>query len=148
TVEAKAKGDLEFIFMHRFGPVSGGLYELYGLDDAYVRLGIDYGFTDRLSASIGRNSVDKTLDGYLKYRIARQQTGPQSVPVTATSPRGTASKASPRKNAVPRRFTREDRLGYVMQLLVARKVTPTPSLQVMPAFIHKNGVNQEEENNA
>src|SRR5690242_5992410 len=37
SVETKAGGDLEFIFAHRFGPLNGGSYELFGLDDAYVR---------------------------------------------------------------------------------------------------------------
>src|SRR5690606_32190593 len=73
SVETKGKGDLEFIFAHRFGPVNSGVTELFGLDDAYVRLGLDYGVTDHFSVSFGRNSVDKTLDGYVKYRVARQQ---------------------------------------------------------------------------
>src|SRR5688572_20262795 len=53
SIETKNKGSLEFIFAHRFGAVNGGWYEMYGLDDAFVRLGLDYGVTDRLSLSIG-----------------------------------------------------------------------------------------------
>src|SRR3982750_1302695 len=64
TVETKNGGSLEFIFGHRFGPINGGAYEMFGLDQAYVRLGLDYGITDRLSVSVGRNSTDKTVDGY------------------------------------------------------------------------------------
>jgi hypothetical protein len=97
SVETKAKGDLEFIFAHRFGAINGGIYELFGMDDAYVRLGLDYGVTDRLSASIGRNSVDKTIDGYLKYKITRQQKGATNFPVTITGLAGAAYKSSPRK---------------------------------------------------
>ena len=52
TVETKNAGSLEFIFQHRFGAVSGGAYELFGLDQADVRLGLDYGITDNLSVSI------------------------------------------------------------------------------------------------
>jgi hypothetical protein len=101
SVEAKAAGELEFIFAHRFGAVNGGAYELFGLDEAYVRLGLDYGINDRLSASIGRNSVDKTLDGYFKYRLARQQSGASSLPVTITGLGGIAYKLSPKKGDVP-----------------------------------------------
>src|SRR5687767_4480763 len=72
TVETKAIGNLEFIFAHRFGPVNGGLYELFGLDDAQVRIGLDYGITDNLTVAIGRNSFDKTMDGYIKYKLLRQ----------------------------------------------------------------------------
>ncbi|MDZ7647996.1 MAG: DUF5777 family beta-barrel protein [Cytophagales bacterium] len=30
TVETKHKGELEFIFAHRFGAINGGIYELFG----------------------------------------------------------------------------------------------------------------------
>src|SRR5687768_7021887 len=58
TVETKANGTLEFIFMHRFGAINGGLYEMFGLDEADVRLGLDYGLSDKLSISVTRNSYD------------------------------------------------------------------------------------------
>ena len=147
SVETKAGGDLEFIFAHRFGPVNGGLYEFFGLDEAYVRLGLDYGITDKLSASIGRNSVDKTLDGYLKYKILRQRTGTTDFPVTLTGLGGIAYRASPKRDAVPEGFENIDRLSYVAQLLVARKFGSRLSFQIMPTFIHKNAVDQRLEDN-
>src|SRR6187455_454468 len=82
TIETKNAGSLEFIFQHRFGAINGGWYEMYGLDEALVRLGLDYGITDRLSVSIGRNSYDKTMDGYLKYRVFRQSSGVKNFPVS------------------------------------------------------------------
>lgn len=147
SVETKAGGDLEFIFAHRFGPINGGIYELFGLDDAYVRLGLDYGITDRLSASIGRNSVDKTLDGYLKYRISRQQSGATSFPVTITFLGGVAYQTSPREEDLPDGFTNVDRLAYVSQVLIARKITSRLSLQITPTYIHKNAVDRRQEAN-
>jgi hypothetical protein len=147
TVETKSGGDLEFIFAHRFGSMNGGLFEMFGLDDAYVRLGLDYGITDRLSASIGRNSVDKTVDGYLKFKLLRQQKGAHAVPVTITALAGTAYKSSPRKEDLPAGFTGVDRLAYVGQLLIARKFTPRLSLQLMPTIVHKNAVDRVRENN-
>jgi hypothetical protein len=140
TVETKGKGTLEFIFAHRFGAVNGGLYELFGLDDAYVRLGLDYGITDNLSVSIGRNSVDKTMDGYLKYKLIRQSKGAQNFPATITALGGAAYQASPKDDAVPEGFEDIDRLAYVGQLLIARKFTPNLSLQLMPTFVHRNAV--------
>ncbi len=147
TIEQKAKGTLEFIFAHRFGEINGGLYEMFGLDDAYVRLGLDYGITDHMSASIGRNSVDKTIDGYLKYKLIRQSTGARVFPVSMTLLGGTAYKASPQKDLVPEGFQNIDRLAYVTQLLIARKFGPNLSLQVTPTFIHKNAVDQRIESN-
>ena len=84
SIETKNKGSLEFIFAHRFGAINGGWYEMYGLDEALVRLGLDYGITDWLSASVGRNSFDKTMDSYLKIKALRQKSGEKNFPFTAT----------------------------------------------------------------
>jgi hypothetical protein len=54
SVETKAKGALEFLFSHRFGKINSGAYTLWGLDDAFVRLGFEYGLTDRLGVGIGQ----------------------------------------------------------------------------------------------
>src|SRR5215218_212976 len=62
TVEAPAKKTLQFLIMHRFGELSDGAYELFGLDNAEIRFGLDYGITNRLSAGVGRSSLDKTYD--------------------------------------------------------------------------------------
>ncbi|HYG03581.1 MAG TPA: DUF5777 family beta-barrel protein [Chryseosolibacter sp.] len=145
SIETKGKGTLEFIFAHRFGEVNGGLYELFGLDEAFVRIGLDYGVTDRLSLSIGRNSVDKTADGYAKYKLLRQQKGTSNVPVTMTVLGGIAYRLSPKE--APEGFGNIDRLAYVSQLLIARKFNTKLSLQVAPTLIHKNGAYQSIEEN-
>src|SRR6478609_11805521 len=97
TVETKGKKELEFIFAHRFGPMSGGAYELFGLDQAYVRYGLEYGITSRLGVGMGRNSYDKTTDGYIRYKLLRQSKGESNMPVTVTFFGNTAYKASPKK---------------------------------------------------
>lgn len=142
SVETKLGGDFEFIFAHRFGLVNDGIHEFFGLDDAYVRLGLDYGITDKISASIGRNSVDKTVDGYVKYRLVRQQSGARSIPVTVTLLGGIAYKTSPRKKEAPAGFENVDRIAYVSQALIARKFGTGVSLQLMPTYVHKNAVDQ------
>jgi hypothetical protein len=142
TIETKPKRTLEFIFAHRFGPLKGGAYEMYGLDQASVRLGLDYGITDNLSASIARNSFDKTLDGYFKYKLARQSKGGRVFPVSVTGLAGAAYKMSPKKAQAPEGFENVDRLAYVTQLLIARKFNTNLSLQISPTYIHKNAVDQ------
>jgi hypothetical protein len=142
TVETKSKNTLEFIFQHRFGAISGGAYEMFGLDQAYVRLALDYGITDKLSVSIGRNSFDKTMDGYLKYKLLRQSKGEKNFPVTVTAFANAAYKLSPRNNTdISPDFQNVDRLSYTGQLLIARKFTPSFSFQIMPTFVHKNSIN-------
>jgi hypothetical protein len=147
TIEVKDKKSLEFIFQHRFGALNSGSYELFGLDQASVRLGLDYGLADNLSLSLSRNSIDKTIDGYLKYKFLRQQTGAKSIPVTITALGGVAYKTSPRKEDAPIGFENIDRLAYNAQLFIARKFSSNFSLQVMPTFIHRNAVIQAVEDN-
>jgi hypothetical protein len=147
SVETKPANTLEFIFSHRFGPVNDGWFEMYGLDEAYVRLGLDYGITDNLSVSIGRNSSNKTLDGYYKYKILRQQSGASNVPVTITWLEGFAYSFEPRREGVNSDYKNIDRLAYTSQLLIARKFTPEFSLQLMPTFVHKNAVDQNLQKN-
>jgi hypothetical protein len=136
SIETKNEGTLEFIFAHRFGEINGGLYELFGLDQAFVRLGLDYGITDNVSVSIGRNSFDKTMDGYVKAKLARQKSGASTFPVTITGLAGVAYRIFPKDN--PKGFETIDRLAYVSQLLIARKFSTKLSFQVSPTLIHKN----------
>ncbi|HLY68151.1 MAG TPA: DUF5777 family beta-barrel protein, partial [Puia sp.] len=71
TVEQPGKKALELMIMHRFGQLNQGAYNLYGLDFATLRLGLNYGLSDRLSIGIGRSSLDKVLDGSVKYKLLR-----------------------------------------------------------------------------
>jgi hypothetical protein len=67
-------GDKELMMFigHRFGKVSGGFYELFGLDVATMRLGLDYAFLPWLTAGIGRSTYEKTWDIRIKGRLLHQ----------------------------------------------------------------------------
>jgi hypothetical protein len=136
SIETKNEGTLEFIFAHRFGEINGGAYEMFGLDQAFVRLGLDYGITDNISVSIGRNSFDKTVDGYVKAKLLRQKSGASNFPVTITGLAGIAYRIFPKDK--PEGFENIDRLAYVSQLMIARKFSPRLSFQITPTLIHKN----------
>lgn len=145
TVETKGKGELEFIFQHRFGALNSGSYNLFGLDQAYVRLGLEYGLTDKIGLGFGRNSYDKTMDGYVRYKILRQSSGAQNMPVTITAFVNGAIKTSPEQLDPGMAYS--DRLSYTGQLLIARKFSSKLSLQLMPTIVHRNLVDQSTESN-
>ncbi len=147
SVETRGKGALEFIFAHRFGPMSGGAYQLFGLDQAYVRLGLEYGVTNNLGVGFGRNSYDKTMDGFLRYKFIKQSTGAINFPVTITGFGSGAIRTSPRSQDASYDIQFLDRLAYTAQLLIARKFSPSLSLQLMPTFVHKNTVDKTIETN-
>ncbi|MEO8732976.1 MAG: DUF5777 family beta-barrel protein, partial [Flavobacteriales bacterium] len=72
SLENLPKGVLDFRISHRFGFVSNGIQDFFGLDQASFRLGFDYGLTDRLMIGIGRSTYQKTVDGFFKYKLLRQ----------------------------------------------------------------------------
>ncbi len=144
SVETKRKGELEFIFSHRFGLINEGAYALWGLDESVTRLGLEYGISDRFGLGIGRTSVDKTFDGYFRYKALRQS---NKFPLTVTALGSVYYKTYPRNSESPYPISTEDRLAYGAQLMIARKFSPKLSLQLNPMFIHRNTVDQDVENN-
>ncbi len=146
SVETKGKGELEFIFSHRFGRINSGSFNFWGLDDAFVRLGLEYGITDRLGIGVGRSSTDKTFDGYVRYKIFRQSKGQVNFPVTVTGLATGYFKTSPQAKFNPQ-FRSVDRQAYSLSLLIARRINSNFSMQLSPVFVHRNGVFQQFENN-
>ena len=137
SIENAAAGHLDFRISHRFGTINSGVGELWGLDQAYMRLGFEYGVNDRMMVGFGRSNVNKEIDGFVKYKIIRQSTGSKNVPVTISWFSSAVVRTTPfadpeRKNY----FT--SRLYYCHQLLIARKISDALSLQVAPTLVHRN----------
>src|SRR5205814_4673137 len=76
SIEMIGPGVLDFRILHRFGPVNQGISQFFGLDQASMRLGFDYGISKNFTIGIGRTTTQKELDGFLKYRLLQQATGP------------------------------------------------------------------------
>ena len=134
TVESPAKHDLNFIIMHRFGQLNDGAYNFFGLDNASIRLGLDYGITDRLGVGIGRSSLEKTFDGYAKYRLIDQTDGAKKFPVTI-SVLGALNHMTLRLDTT---VSAKNKTTYVLEALIARKFSSALSLQISPTYIHFN----------
>ncbi|HEX9511834.1 MAG TPA: DUF5777 family beta-barrel protein [Puia sp.] len=135
TIEAPAEGALSFVIQHRFGRLNSGSYAFFGLDGATLRLGLDYGISDRLAVGIGRSSYLKTYDGYVKYKLLRQTDGSNSMPVTV-SVLGTITIIT--DSLFKKSLTSPDRPAYTGQLLIARKISRNLSLQLAPTYLSYN----------
>lgn len=144
SVETRKKGTLDFIISHRFGLISSGAYNLFGLDDSNIRLGLDYAIADRFTIGVGRSSFEKTYDGFLKYRVLRQQTGEKVTPVSVTAFTSMAIKTL-RSEDIELDFS--SKLTYAYQLIIARKFSPAISLQLTPTMVHRNAVLPESDGN-
>jgi hypothetical protein len=143
TIETRSRGVLDFIISHRFGRLNSGAYNLFGLDEANIRLGLDYGLSNRLNIGFGRSSFEKVYDGFIKYRLLQQGSGKGTAPLSAvlfsSAAIGTLKSAN--------ELSLSNRLTYTWQLLLARKLSERLSLQLMPAVVHRNLSLSEEDNN-
>lgn len=146
SIQAPAKGDLIFIISHHFGEINSGLYNFMGLDAATIRLGFEYGLTDRLSVGVGRGTWKKMFDGHVKYLFLKQSSGAKTMPVSV-SYFGSLGLNSLHWDEPNRTNFFSSRLSYVHQLLIARKFGNAFSLQLTPTLVHRNMVKTNEDQN-
>lgn len=146
SLENTAAGELDVKIGHRFGTLNGGAYELFGLDQAYIRIGGDYGITDRLMVGVGRGNYEKTYDAFVKLKFLQQSTGAKKVPLTAAFLATTAIKTI--KPSDPDRENYfSSKLYYTFQVILGRKFSEAFSLQLSPTLVHRNLVATVEEKN-
>ena len=137
SLETTARRVLDIKISHRLGVVTGGFKEWYGLDQATIRIGGDYGITDQLMIGLGRSSYEKTYDGYLKYKFLRQSKGKRKMPISAVAVASMAMKTI--DFDIPERENYfSSRLYYTYQLIIGRKFSDSFSLQVTPSLTHRN----------
>jgi len=143
TVESPGKKGLQFLIMHRFGRINEGGYALFGLDNATIRFGLDYGINDRFSIGVGRSSVDKTYDASFKWKLLRQTQNKMPVSVSLYE---LFTHTTLRYTDKPY-FTGKYRSAYESALLIARKFSSKLSLQLTPVWIHYNLVPTPQDEN-
>jgi hypothetical protein len=116
SIENVGKGVLDFKILHRFGQLSDGAYNLFGLDQASMRLGLDYGITKGLMVGVGRSTFEKQYVSYAGTVIYKSLKNTNTAYVPYES----------------------DRFSYAHQLLIARKFGDYFSLQLTPTLFHYN----------
>ncbi|HMU13523.1 MAG TPA: DUF5777 family beta-barrel protein [Flavobacteriales bacterium] len=142
SLENTAHGVLDARINHRFGLLSEGVGNFFGLDESTIRIGFDYGVTDRLMIGIGRSSYQKTIDGFAKYKILRQCDAGCTMPVTLAVVASTAVTTL-QADEVPwyeegRKDYFSHRLSYSFQVILGRKFSDAFSMQIMPGSVHRN----------
>ncbi len=140
SLEITDFGVLDFKMMHRFGSINNGPVEAFGLDQATVRFGLEYGIVENLMISMGRSNVlgNKNLDAFLKYRILQQNTD-NSIPVTVIALGG----AQYLLGSVHDSKTQMDRSSLFGQIIIGRKFTEDLSIEIAPTWLTnaKNPIN-------
>lgn len=134
STKLAAKKEWYIVVAHRFGDISAGFKDFFGLDHASTKLGVIYGISDAVSVSLSRETNMKTFEGAVKYRLVRQN---ENFPVDIVGYNVMAANTELKKDTYPLlKFS--DRLSYLTQALISRRFNDKLSLQFTPSFVHKN----------
>jgi hypothetical protein len=144
SMEMIGKGALDFRILHRVGRVSDGAPEWFGLDQASMRMGFDYGLGRNLTIGLGRTTFKKEADGFIKWRVATQTVGrgsPFSWILVGGASVYTLKNTDPQKE-----LTLSSRMGYYYQSIFGRKFGNRFSFQLSPTLVHRNQVEPGDKN--
>ncbi len=129
SVEMIPEGVGELRISHRFGTIEEGFYDIFGLDNAQIRLGFDYGVDENIMIGFGRSSFNKTYDMFSKFTLLKQTTD-NSTPLSLQYLFASSVETLRYGNKIP--FMQ--RFSQVNQFLIAKKLGRL-SLQVSPTLI-------------
>lgn len=135
STKLAAKGEWYFVVSHRFGDLTNGLDNFFGLDNAYTKLGGLYGATNWLTVGASRHTYNKTYELTAKYKLMNQEV--KGFPVTIVGFNSMDINTLLSKDLYPG-LSGSNRLAYTSQLLVSRKFSNSLSLEVNPVWVHKN----------
>lgn len=144
TTKMPAEKEFYFVVSHRFGSVKDGISEFFGMDMATTKLGGIYGITDWLAVSASRHTMLKVYETGIKYRLARQTDG---FPLEIVGYNTIDINSLLDEEDYPK-LEFGDRLTYISQMLISRRVSERISVELAPTYIHRNLYEPEIENNS
>ncbi|MBU8891678.1 MAG: hypothetical protein KOO66_02815 [Bacteroidales bacterium] len=146
TIIGSTAKSLELIIHHRFGGMDNGFTDLFGIYAASnIRMGLQYGITDKLTIGIGTEKANKFQDLNGKYAIL-QQTRSGSMPVSL-SVHANVTVDTREDQFFGGNYEFTDRFSYFTQIIVSRKFTDALSVQLAPSYSHFNAVDSVYQNN-
>ena len=135
------KHGLELIIHHRFGTMDNGFTDLAGIyASSNIRLGFNYGITERLSVGIGTERYNKLSDLYGKYLILQQKRTGMPVSLSFLTQIAVDGRNA---DVFEKSYRFEDRLSFFNELIVSRKFNSKFSLQAAPSYVHFNAVGSD-----
>jgi hypothetical protein len=137
SIENVGAGVMDFRISHRFGALSQGGYNLFGLDQASMRVGLDFGLSKRIMFGVGRSTYEKQYDGFMKIKLVQQQDGERFIPFGISYVASSIYKSlkDPVTTYTP---YISDRFSFAHQILIASKLNDYISIQLSPTIVHYN----------
>ena len=147
SMEFIGKGVMDVRILHRFGTLNSGFNNLFGLDQANMRFGFDYGLMKSLTIGLGRSNVGKEWDGFIKYRpVWQSRNGPWSSPVSVVLVTGATISTAPFADGTRKNYF-SSRMAFYNEIIIGRKFGERFSFQLSPTFVHRNLVAAATEEN-
>jgi Membrane bound beta barrel domain (DUF5777) len=135
STKMPVKGEWHVLISHRFGDLSQGLDNFFGLDQAYTKIGTIYALKDWVSLGFSRHTYQKTYELAAKYKLANQIA--YGFPVTIVGYNTMDIRSDLKKGGNPG-LEFNNRLAFTSQLMISRKFSDKFSLQIAPVYVHKN----------
>lgn len=136
SVMVPIKGTFEMDIQHRFGNVTKGYKDLYGIyAPSNIRIGLSYVIMENFQVGAGFTKDRLQWDINGKYAIVKQnKTG--GFPISISWFSNIVIDTRGKENFV----TNGDRISYFHQLLIARKISDKFSVQIAPSIAHFNNI--------
>lgn len=135
STKMPVKGEWYFLVSHRFGDITEGFDNFFGLDNALTKIGGIFSVTNWLSLGVSRQTYNKTYELTAKYKLFNQEI--DGFPVTIVGYNTMDINSALSTNQYPNLIF-ENRLSYSTQLLISRKFSDSFSLEIDPIYVHKN----------
>lgn len=141
TTEHLPAGNLNVTIMHSFGiATTNPIQNFFGLDNIQnVRLGLDYGITDKWTAGIGRSSLFNVVDFRSKYALIQENTsGSKPISLSLKADLGIVTQQN--------RQPFKDDLSTLTSAIISRKINHQIRLQLSPMYAYFSSVSAENHN--
>jgi opacity protein-like surface antigen len=141
SIEMRKKGALEISLFNRFWNREDDSRKRVVPDEVSLRFGLNYAITDNFTIGGGYTNFDGITDGFIKYKILRQQKNTSKAPVSIVFFQGVSNR---NKVDFESNLYAEDEIinsnvySFVSQALIAKKFNQNFSIQLTPTFIHRD----------
>jgi Membrane bound beta barrel domain (DUF5777) len=135
STKLPVQGEFYVLISHRFGDLTKGLENFFGLDNASTKIGGIYSPTNWLSLGVSRHTHNKIYELAAKTKLANQIT--DGFPLTIAIYNTADINSELKKDDNPG-LEFINRLAFTSQLLISRKFSNAFSAQITPMHIHKN----------
>jgi len=144
NTEIVPKSVLQFMVSHHFSylwnkdqTTEQNLAQFLGINSGVAQTYLSFDYSPSNYMNLGFALAGKSrYEGWAKFRIMRQQTGPKNLPVSISW----YSMANVDFAQTKETGSEWDKWSYLHQLLIARKMSDKISLQLIPSLIYLNKV--------